>query len=205
MVDPTVSLPPVFQGREEFAEFARSATKDLRYFRSPRDERFLKAVLSSSRGRELRIPTGEKFWRARVGCEEVRVNLDDRHYTYRDYPFQSDQMKEPPISWDVEGRANPRGISYLYVASKLNTAIGEVRPWIGSQISVGEFVAMRDVTVIDCSKHHLGLISVLGPDLTGTHEDGMWASIDEAFARPVQRTEEGTNYIPTQILGPVIN
>lgn len=200
MEPPQPLLPPVFQGREEFSEFARSATNDLRYFRSARDERFLKAVLSTSRERELRIPKGEKVWRARVGCEEVKVELAHRYFTYKDYPFQGNDMKEPPVRWDVEGRANPRGISYLYVASNLNTAIGEVRPWIGSKVSVGEFVAMRDLTVIDCSKHHLGLISVLGPPMTGTHEDGMWSSIDEAFAKPVQKTEEGANYLPTQIL-----
>jgi hypothetical protein len=86
------------------------------------------------------------------------------------------------------------------VASNLNTAIGEVRPWIGSKVSVAEFVAMRDLTVIDCSKHHLGLISVIGPPMMGSHEDGMWSSIDEAFAKPVQKNEEGPSYIPTQIL-----
>jgi hypothetical protein len=97
-------LPPVFQGREEFSEFARSATQDLRYFRSGRVDRFLKAVLLSSRDRELRIPTGEKVWRARVGCKEVRVELSHRYYTFKDYPFESAEMKQAPVRWDVEGR-----------------------------------------------------------------------------------------------------
>jgi hypothetical protein len=193
-------LPPVFQGREDFSEFARSATKDLRYFRSDRDKRFLDGVVSSSAGRRLTLPKEEKVWRARVGCEEVKVPIGDRSFTYVDRPFQAHRMKEPPAKWDVEGRANPRGISYLYVASNPNTAIAEVRPWIGSRVSVGEFVAARDINLIDCSKHHLGLISVVGPPTVGNHEDGMWSAIDEAFAKPVQRTEEGASYVPTQIL-----
>lgn len=38
-----------------------------------------------------------------------------------------------------EGRANPKGIPYLYLATTKEAPMSEVRPWIGSDISVGQF------------------------------------------------------------------
>ncbi|MFZ0569740.1 MAG: RES domain-containing protein [Rhodomicrobium sp.] len=43
---------------------------------------------------------------------------------------------KPIPNWLSEGRANPRGIPYLYLASTRDTALAEVRPWIGSHITV---------------------------------------------------------------------
>ena len=37
----------------------------------------------------------------------------------------------------LEGRTNPKGIPYLYLSSKKETAMSEVRPWIGGYISLG--------------------------------------------------------------------
>ena len=39
----------------------------------------------------------------------------------------------------TDGRANPRGIPCLYLATTKETAMSEVRPWIGSYVSAGQF------------------------------------------------------------------
>ena len=40
----------------------------------------------------------------------------------------------PEFAGDV--RSNPRGIRYLYLASAKEAAMAEVRPWVGSYISL---------------------------------------------------------------------
>ena len=53
-----------------------------------------------------------------------------------------------------EGRGNPAGISMLYLASSVQTAVSEVRPWVGSEVSVAQFEVSRDVKVIYLSLGH---------------------------------------------------
>ena len=50
-----------------------------------------------------------------------------------------------------EGRVNPKGIPCLYFSSDRDTAMTETRPWIGSLVSVAQFVMLRELTVVDWS------------------------------------------------------
>ena len=97
-----------------------------------------------------------------------------------------------------EGRANSAGIPVLYLASELDTAIAEVRPWIGSRISVARFRVLRDLKTIDMSVKHgktifdfLSLMQLMGDaDIDGeTKEDVVWSRIDNAFSEPVSLTK----------------
>jgi hypothetical protein len=108
---------------------------------------------------------------------------------------------KPISNWQSEGRANPRGIPYLYLATTRDTALAEVRPWIGATISVAQLQVRRDLNVIDCSKHHSkdSVLSLIR-DRTRPTEDGMWMAIDRAFATPVGRDDESKEYVPTQII-----
>ena len=197
---------PAWRGREAFRTFAASVMLDLRYFRSVQGKKFLTDVLASCHARTREVPKAFKWWRARLGCswvDEVVIAETDQGPVIgdADMPFPAGEMKPPPVNWNSEGRVNPRGISYLYLATNHNTALAEVRPWIGSKVSVGKFVAVRDLTIIDCSVHRHGIIGVLGWGPSASYEDGMWSAIDEAFAKPVGKDENTYDYIPTQILG----
>lgn len=71
--------------------------------------------------------TGEKmlFHRARIG----------------DYCNKEDtEMLAPPTESVQSGRGNPFGISYLYVASDVNTAIAEVKPNKGDEVTVAKII-----------------------------------------------------------------
>jgi hypothetical protein len=108
---------------------------------------------------------------------------------------------KPVSNWQSEGRANPRGIPYLYLATTRDTALAEVRPWIGATISVANFLVTRDLSVVDCSKNNSmnSLLDIIG-DHSRPREDGIWMAIDRAFATPVSRDDESKEYIPTQII-----
>lgn len=55
----------------------------------------------------------------------------------------------PPSEKALEGRANARGISYLYTAVDRKTAIQEMKPQIGRMYSVGKIILMEDVKIFD--------------------------------------------------------
>jgi hypothetical protein len=104
---------------------------------------------------------------------------------------------KPIVSWDHEGRANPRGVSYLYVATTAETALSEIRPWVGSVNTCSEFETRRDLPLVNCALHHgdpLNLFGVHG----ATRSQGRWAAIDQAFSTPVDSNAVEGRYIPTQ-------
>jgi RES domain-containing protein len=98
-----------------------------------------------------------------------------------------------------EGRANPKGIPYLYLADERSTAMAEVRPWIASYISLGEFVTVRDLRLVDCSVHARVSLYFSEPP-PDERDEAVWSHIDHAFAVPTMSSDNGSEYVPTQVL-----
>jgi hypothetical protein len=100
-----------------------------------------------------------------------------------------------------EGRLNPKGIPCFYLATDKDTAMAEVRPWIGSYISVGRFKTLRDLVLVNCAVEHDPFSHIYteepGP---AEREKAVWAYVDRAFSQPVSVNESSAGYAPTQIL-----
>ncbi|MCV2882158.1 RES family NAD+ phosphorylase [Actibacterium sp. XHP0104] len=101
----------------------------------------------------------------------------------------------------MEGRANPKGVPMLYLCSNKNAAMSEVRPWIGSMISLGRFVTTRELRLVDCSRFSAVRADVLfeKPSIDKWPEL-VWSDIDRAFTKPVTRSDDTGEYVATQIL-----
>ncbi|MDP2331028.1 MAG: RES family NAD+ phosphorylase [Reyranella sp.] len=99
-----------------------------------------------------------------------------------------------------EGRINPKGIPCLYFATTREGAMSEVRPWIGSVVSVGRFRINRDLVVADCSLLHDYVASAATRPSSLEIEKIIWAHIDNAFSRPVTRSDDTAEYAATQVL-----
>ncbi|MBU2812713.1 RES family NAD+ phosphorylase [Acidithiobacillus thiooxidans] len=120
-------------------------------------------------------------------------------------PHPVERMK-PLRFLATEGRANPKGIPYLYLATSKETSMSEIRPWIGSEISVAQFKIKKELTIVDCSECNLtnpfyfdssrGIYEPSSKD----KEKSVWAHIDKAFSEPVVKNDNRADYAPTQIL-----
>ena len=97
----------------------------------------------------------------------------------------------------------------LYLASTEETAISEVRPWVGSELSVARFRVTRRLEAIDLTWGHgkssseeLTLKQLWGEEEldAGAKEKAVWTDIDNAFSRPVTLSDGSDNYVPTRIL-----
>jgi hypothetical protein len=101
----------------------------------------------------------------------------------------------------TDGRANPKGIACLYLATHKETATLEIRPLIGSYVSVGQFKVMREVRLVDCSTDRMGNLLFLQDEWTPEEiEKSVWSDINQAFSEPVERGDSSIDYVPTQIL-----
>lgn len=203
MAPPLDNVPGDFTSWHSYWNFAREVSRDFRYLHSPETEAFLAAVRMTSESRRVDIPKGRLFWRAQIGHDWRRMNDD----TDDEIPCAHLQGRmKPLIGRASDGRANARGIPSLYLATTKEAAMSEVRPWIGSLVSCGQFCTNRSLIVVDCArlqnKHPLFFQVGKGmfePDPL-ERTQAVWAHIDRAFAEPTTRTDDVADYAPTQLL-----
>lgn len=149
-----------FKSWDSFRTFSQTTRHGNRYIFNKEIEAFLRVVLETGKQRENEaIKAGAIFWRAQLGHEWC--SMVDNYGEIIDklpQPYSHERMK--PISFSAtEGRANPKGIPYLYLATDKQVAMSEVRPWVGPIVSVGQFKTMRDLRLIDCSVQHGQLVN----------------------------------------------
>jgi len=185
-----------FESWKQFSEFSSFVRRKSRHILDARNQRFLDTIVETSTRHKNSIQEGAVLWRAQLGGE--RLSDDEEG------PFPAERMVPLPDR-AREGRVNPKGIPCLYCSTDKNTAMTETRPWIGSSVSVAQFVMLRDLTLVDCSSD---LTSGL-PVFTDLHrkepppnvrEMYIWTSINRALSKPVTRSDDASEYAPTQFL-----
>ncbi len=209
----TTKSSKTFLSALEYLWFEKTVKSEFRYVRDTRTNEFLDAVLLTSKNRKESINKDQTYWRSQLGSSKSGgIKYETTRLFQEDVPYPVERMK-PSVDKAKEGRSNPKGIPYLYLTSEKQTAIQEVRPWIGSLISVAEFQIVKDLKIIDCSRniHKLDGSSSdsLFPNVddcksrklsNGEIEKYVWSWIDWAFSRPVDPSDDKADYIPTQIL-----
>jgi len=115
------------------------------------------------------IDSGCKYFRARIGATKSASNFIFEKNTTEDYftPLKDKEIGAPPIATASSGRANRPGVSYLYLATDIETSVSEIRSHPSEIISVAQFISKNKLNVADFSYHKLSedLISDEGSDL----------------------------------------
>lgn len=170
-----------FQTARAFSVFEREVARRRRYVRTEKAEQFLRSVRSSCKSRLMNLSSGHKFWRAQVGHD---MRPDEESGAELPTPFNRDRMT-PLTDRAMEGRANPKGIPVLYLCTSKEAAMSEVRPWLGSLISLGLFETKRPLRLVDCSrgKKPDDLLFLREPP-EEKRDAVVWSEIDKAFSKP---------------------
>jgi RES domain-containing protein len=195
-----------FESASAYQAFAREVRRANRYFRSAASEAFLEGVLQTADKRLLTLQPNTSCFRARLGnakdSQEVKDDdCDVIEIVEWRIPYEEDGMM-PFRDRASEGRANPKGIPYLYVATDEKTAVSEVRPWIGTYVSVAHLKTHRELRCVDCSDGEWlsqGLVSLTHPP-RDEWDKYVWRGINAAFREPVTRTDDLADYAPTQVI-----
>lgn len=187
-----------FKSWSSYSDFAYTTIAETRYVHDKEVEEFLETLYKTCEEHIELVPKGSLFWRAQLGHEWEDKNIQDDVVIEIEVPLPDDRMKPLPERAS-EGRANPKGISFLYLATKRDTALAEVRPWIGSLISVAQFETQRDLKIINFASDQKTLIYSEEPSSVKKAE-AVWARIDKAFARPITPSDDVADYVPTQII-----
>lgn len=136
---------------------------------------------------EHTVLTQDEFYRARIA----------------DHALTAAEMGAPPSQLTTAGRANPKGISYVYVADNEDTCVSEVRPYKGSDIYVSTFKSNVERRVIDLTEPRT-LFSVIPFSESQYGEVLSIIDLLESFSKelsiPVKPHLSELDYIPTQFL-----
>ncbi|MCW4784093.1 RES family NAD+ phosphorylase [Enterobacter chuandaensis] len=130
---------------------------------------------------------GESFFRARI----------------HDGPLDSSKMGKPPEGNASAGRANPIGISYLYLAENEKTCVAEVRPNYTSIIFISSFVLNKSVQLIDLTspREKLSICSFDEGRFSNVISIlNLLETLSKELSKPVKPESSGIDYIPTQFL-----
>lgn len=181
---------------EAFADYVKSVRRyviewdDIHEVNDP--AHWLPALLTKT---ELMLTVGTKLFRAREGKNKSGAG-----------PIPTKFMGSPPPDMAVSGRANPYGIPYLYLASDHGTAIAEIRPWVGAEITIGEVEVKEDLKLLDLSDRPYlrdGPFSV--DDLATTIEEySLLRALAEQLSKPTNPALSNIEYVPSQYLTEVI-
>ena len=200
---------PEFASWRSYRKFEERVKRRRRHIWDLEIDAFLETVIQTRSDRDFEIPEGAVLWRAQLGVKYVLTkDISGEELIELPMGFSDDRMK-PIGEFAREGRANSSGIPVLYLASTEKTAISEIRPWVGSEVSVAQFKVSRNLNAIDLTQGHgesswsgLTLKQLWGeeePDAQAKQR-AVWIDIDNAFSRPVTLSDEKVNYVPTRIL-----
>lgn len=130
---------------------------------------------------------GTYFYRARMLKPGGELSLSD--------------MGKPQPEKTKNGRANPKGISYLYLSSNPQTTISEVRPSISAEVIVAQFIIKKDIELIDISNPRIDSPFRYGENLEYILEHIDFLRIlGEELSKPINPTTEDIDYLPSQYL-----
>lgn len=187
-----------FESWQSFWNFRREVATKARYLHSDSTKEFLAALKESAKNKVISFDEGQILWRAQVGCLFDEIGEPQ--------PFDKQRML--PLKDEAsEGRINPKGIPCLYAANKIETAIAEVRPWIGAEVSVAMLKTKRPLSIVDCTEDLKGksmaIPAIMNPEDPLTEEEietEIWNQINQAFSEPLENGDSRADYAPTQIM-----
>lgn len=141
---------------------------------------------------EKEIPKGRKFYRARINNGKSA--------------FPSKEMENPPNHLAKGGRANPQGISYLYLSSDIKTTMYETRSSLFDYVSVATFRLEENLKIVHLSQEtydvfRLAEIEQLGEVIL---HGSFINKLEEELSRPKRKSDSDLDYLPTQYLSELI-
>jgi len=189
-----------FVSHRDYITFAESVKREWRYARSPEQQQFLQAVLETSDPRTEEIPAFSRLARAQIAFDWQPIDIGGGEMEEVPAPCGPTRMM-PRSNMASEGRANAKGIPVLYAATHRETAIAEVRPWLGLLVTVGMIRTNRVLRIVNCANDRRGRHgNPFRPPDAKEFEGYVWADINRAFSKPVNPTDHLADYAPTQVL-----
>lgn len=156
--------------------------------RNPRNVRVLQLLDDMSTNPERILSNGDKLYRCRVLLKNSKVGIQQGFYG-----FNAEESNVAPLLSTKDMRANYRYIPYLYCANHPYTALLEVRPRLGSIVSVATIEIKEKIRLFDFTMHS-------APKGILESKLNLCSDLSYLFSKPVTFDDDILDYIPTQYI-----
>ncbi|MGM5470478.1 RES domain-containing protein [Flavobacteriaceae bacterium LMO-SS05] len=130
---------------------------------------------------------GKIFYRSRISTDENGYSID--------------KMGKPPHKNAKSGRANPTGISYLYVSQSIETTLYEARATFLDFVSIGEFKLLENIKVISLRPSFQISPFVEGYSIEEYLKNKPFIDLlEKELSKPLRRHDNELDYLSTQYL-----
>jgi len=114
-----------------------------------------------------------------------------------------DKMSAPPPDKATSGRANPKGIAYLYLANDHKTVMYELRSALYDYLTIGHFKSTKYVKILNLNDE-----VIYDPMLWTESEEILdflnynpfIRQFQEDLSKPIRRNDKEIDYLPTQYI-----
>ena len=156
--------------------------------RNPQDVRILESLSDLTTNPERKIIKGTRLYRCRI-----INNIDSIGKEEGFYGFGKKDSFVPPPDKTRDMRANYRYIPYLYCANHPYTALVEVRPRLGADVSVATITVNEDLTILDFTLKNK-------PKKIKQAKENLFSDLSMIYSKPVVSDDDVLDYIPTQFI-----
>lgn len=126
-----------------------------------------------------------------------RGNPKNDEYHYK----PCDDSRALPLSDKAhEGRANPKGIPFLYAAMLENVAVSEIRPVPAVPFTMLKLRVNQNLRLVDLTQDNNSYGFIIPDNNPEETESIVWSHISDAFSVPMMNEFDSANYAPTQII-----
>ena len=157
--------------------------------------------------KEAFLPDGNLYSNFQQLIEQLLYQIHPAEIFYRgrisDTPLAHDKMGKPPAKLATLGRANPYGISYLYLAQTKDICIKEIRPNNGDTISIAKFNVTQELNVIDlrAPRENISFLSLSSSSYIDILKlVSLLETFTDELSLPVLPNNSHREYIPTQFI-----
>lgn len=166
---------------QKFTEEIKNANRF--FINSVIDTDLLRELLSSH-ARPYR--KGKCFYRSRISSEKKLACSD---------------MGKPPYECATAGRANPKGIPYLYVSNDRITTLYETRASLLDNVTIATFRLTHDINIIDL-KDENSVSPILLEDSIEKYMSyrNYLLKLGSELSKPIRKQDNELDYLPTQYL-----
>ncbi|MBQ7504946.1 MAG: RES family NAD+ phosphorylase [Ruminococcus sp.] len=163
--------------------------KEIKYNnRNPNDNKVLKILNEFHTNPERNLLPGYKLYRCRIVNKNSKLGSEKNFWGYN-----SKNSFVPPFEKTSDMRANYKYIPYLYCANHPYTSIVEVRPRLGSRVSIATLQVKEEITLLDFTLHNMSR-------KMSEAKINLFSDLSYLFSKPIEFEDVTLDYIPTQYI-----
>jgi hypothetical protein len=114
--------------------------------------------------------------------------------------FEISKMGKPPQIIATAGRANPQGISYLYISNDVKTTLYEVRATLYDYVTVAEFELSNEINILSFREKENISPFIIEDISTYLLYRNVLLLFATDLTKPLRRHDSELDYLPTQYL-----